>query len=438
MRRPLFSVAPLALIAAPLSAQPASSEILGRLPDGPEKRQFIIDCTNCHQFGAQHAFGPTGAARTVEQWTEIVERMLRFSGAHTGFPIMSAGRDARQTAEYLRRYFGDPAPRPPARPGASKVTQGQADITTYRLPFDRDLPHDIAIDSSGAVIITGMMSHTMFVLDTGARRFDPVAIPVERANPRAVEVAANGDWWVVLGGPGQLARYRPSEKTWSLTSTGMYAHSVAIDRAGRPWFNGHFTRDPAQIGVVTESGAVRLFDAPAHPTMARVPGGPIPYELRVGPDGRVWTSELQGNRLHAFTPATGHWETFTMPLAISGPRRIAVASDGRVWIPAYSANGLYMLDPRTRTFTRHEMPDPDAVPYIARHDARRGVVWVGTNASDAIYSFDIGRRTFTRYGLPEAGAVIRHLVVDPRNGDIWLAYGASPGIPARVERLRPR
>ena len=411
----------------------SSSDILSRLPDDIEKKNFIIDCSNCHQFSARYAFDSAGQPRTAAQWEAIVARMLRFAGANTGFPIMSPGRDAARTAAYLAKHFGS-ALVPPARPAPPSV---RAEITTYYLPEPADLPHDIAIDSTGAILVTGMMTHTMYVLDTARRSFSEVPIPVERANPRAVEIAPNGDRWVVLGGPRRLARYQPREKTWAITDVGVYAHSVAIDSAGNAWYNGHFTRDPEIVGVVRGSAAPEVFHAPAHPTMAKVPGGPIPYEIRSGPDGRLWMSELQGNRVLAFTPATRKWETFDMPRPASAPRRLDVGPDGRVWIPAYADDALYEFDPRTSAFKRHAMPERDAVPYIARFDSRRGVIWIGTNASDAIYSFDPRTSRFTRYALPEPGAVIRHLVIDPRNGDLWLAYGASPGIAARIERVRP-
>ena len=43
---------------------------------------------------------------------------------------------------------------------------------------------------------------------------------------------------------------------------------------------------------------------------------------------------------------------------------------------------------------------------------------------------------FETFPLPSRGALVRHLAVDPNSGAVWLAYGASPGIPARVARVR--
>ena len=46
---------------------------------------------------------------------------------------------------------------------------------------------------------------------------------------------------------------------------------------------------------------------PPHPDLA-----PIPYELRVGPDGRIWMSELLGNRIVAYTPGARRFEDFIL------------------------------------------------------------------------------------------------------------------------------
>jgi streptogramin lyase len=55
---------------------------------------------------------------------------------------------------------------------------------------------------------------------------------------------------------------------------------------------------------------------------------------------------------------------------------------------------------------------------------------------DAVLSFEPRTRRFVVYELPTSGALVRHIAIDPRTRDVWLAYGASPGIPARVARLR--
>jgi streptogramin lyase len=300
-----------------------------------------------------------------------------------------------------------------------------------------DLPHDIVVDRAGTVVVTGMFTHQMYRLDPATGVFATTPIPVEKANPRAIELDDAGNWWVVLGGPKRIARYEPAADRWTSWPIGFYAHSLALGNDGRVWSNGHFTRDPELLAVLDPAdGAVRVDTLPLHPELASG-GGPVPYELRVGRDGIVWMSELQGNRIVSLDPRTRRTEAFRLPTSWSGPRRFDVDAAGHLWIPEYSNNRLARFDPRTRRFEEHVLPIRDAVPYIARVHPRTGAIWIGTAAADAVMRFDPKTRRFTAFGLPTRGATVRHLSFDPSNGDVWLAYGASPALhPARIARLR--
>lgn len=419
-----------------VSAAPSSSDWLALLPDGEEKRRFVLDCTGCHQFAGQYAH-TSGRPRTREEWQAVVARMLTYAGATTGFPVISAYRNADSTAAWLSRHL-TPGRTPTARRLARGTEVRSGAVTEFMMPEARDLPHDVAVTGDGQVVITGMFTHRLYVLDPATGRMSEVAIPVERSNPRAIEIDRAGNWWVVLGGPNRLGRYEPATGQWKTFDVGMYAHSVALDADGRGYANGHFTRDPELIAAADPAtGQVRKFELPRHPTMAAEAGGPIPYEIRAAPDGTIWMSELQGNRLIALDPNSGVTTVHEMHTAVSGPRRFDIDARGVLWIPAYSSNELVRYDPSTRTFSRFGLPIPDAVPYVARIDGD-GTVWIGTSAADAVVSFDTRRQRFTVYELPSKGALVRHLAIDPRTRDVWLAYGASPGIPARVARLRPR
>ena len=413
-------------------SQVPSSGWLGLLPEGEAKRKFILDCTGCHQFDGRIARVIGGTFRTREQWVEAITRMLGFAGATTGFPVIAHDRDAAATAAWLSQHLTrEPAgaPREP-RPGT---------VTEYEVSAPRDLPHDIALDRDGRVIITGMFTHQMYVLDPESRRVDTIAIPVPNANPRAVEIDRDGNWWVVLGARHMLARYEPATKNWKTHGVGFYAHSVALDSTGGAWANGHFTKDPELVVRVDgASGERRSFTLPRHATLGAVPGGPIPYEIRVAPNGVLWMSELQGNRLIGVDPKSGRVESLDMPVTNSGPRRFDIDAAGVLWIPAYSANALVRFDPATKRFQSFTLPIPDAVPYVARVNFAAGNVWIGTSAADAILEFNPRTSSFDVYPLPTRGALVRHLAIDPRNGDVWAAYGESPGkVPSRIARIRP-
>lgn len=413
-----------------------SSAWLGLLPDGDDKRKFILDCTGCHQFNESRAM-QNGAPRSASQWATDVSRMLGYAGASSNFPVIAADRTPEATGAFVyaavRANLEKLAADSPIRPSAAVVTE-------YDLPVAQDLPHDVAVDSSGRVVITGMFSHRMFVLDPASGGVTETPIPVANANPRAVELDADGNWWVLLGGPRQVARYDVATKQWKTFPIGMYPHSIAVAPDGHSaWFNGHFTKKPIQMGRLdARTGEVQRFDAPDHPVLSDA-GGPLPYEQRLAPDGTVWMSELIGNRILSFDPRTGKVATWDLPRANSGPRRFDVDRSGVLWIPAYSGNALVRFDPKTAQFTEFALPVTDALPYIARVHPRTGDIWIGTAAADAVFRFEPGSRRFSRYPVMTRGATMRHMAIDPRSDDVWIAYGASPAIhPSRIARISLR
>jgi streptogramin lyase len=413
-----------------------SAEWLARLPDGETKRRFLLDCTGCHLFDERIALADE-MPRPRAQWEEAVERMLRYAGANSSFPVISADREPEATAEWLTASLRRPPKKyAPPTSGWVKLEPGRGRITEFLLPDPRDLPHDIAIDRTGAVLVTGMFTDRIYQLDPASGIIGNVRIPIPQANPRAIELDAKGDWWVVLGTPHKVARYSPRSGKWRSFDVGMYAHSLAQAQNGKVWFNGHFTRWPELIGRIDPvQGRVTTEEVPPHATLAEQPGGPIPYEIRVAPDGRVWGSELAGNRLFCYAPRSETFLTYDLPTPHSGPRRFDIDANGVLWIPAYAANLLVRFDPVSARFEEIPLPVRNAAPYVVRVDRRNGRIWIGTAAADLVLAYDAGTRTFQSYPLPSRGALVRHLAIDPRSHDVWVAYGASPGIAARVARI---
>jgi len=408
---------------------PTSAEWLQLLPDGPEKRQFILDCTGCHQFDEVRTM-PGGVVRSEASWREAISRMLGFAGPATSFPVISEAQDPDGTARWLVQHLGDHRPTPAAGQAASP------EVTEFLFPAAQDLPHDLAIGAGGRIVVTGMFSHQMYLLDPESRAWSPVPIPVPQANPRAIEIDGRGAWWVILGSPGLVARYESG--TWKTFPIGFYAHSVALGRNGSVFANDHFTSDPEIIAEVRPDGTVKRHALPLHPELAAGPGGPIPYEIRTAPDGRVWLSELQGNRIVVLDPASGSSRAWELPTPHSGPRRFDIDARGVLWIPAYGAGVLVRFDPGTEQFQEIPLPVRDAAPYVVRVDDRRGTIWIGTGAANAAFAYHPASGRFTTYRLPSHGALVRHLAVDSLSGDVWLAYGESPGkLPARIARISP-
>lgn len=413
-------------------AAPSSSR-LALLPDGETKRRFVLDCTGCHQLSERFA-AREGRPRSRAEWEQAVDQMLSFAGPQSGFPIIAPGREPAPTAAWLVEHLGDADdPLPPLQaPGEPTDAALTAVITSYAMP-DGELPHDLLLDPAGGVVITGMFRGVMYRLDPASETIEEIALPVAQGGPRALEIEADGTWWVLLGGPQQLARRDPSG-AWTQHDIATYPHSVARDAKERVWYNAHFAKDPAWLASLDgASGEIRRYEVP--PASEPPPGSPIPYEIRAAPDGAIWGSELIGNRVYRLDPGTGEFRIWDMPTAHSGPRRLDVAADGTVWIPEYANNRLARLDPTTGEIREFELPTPDALPYVARVDRGTGRVWVSEAGADAMAVFDPRTERFVEIPLPVSPGLVRHFDIDSATGVVWAATSQAPPASPTVLRI---
>lgn len=421
----------IARAAAPADSSTAlvSADWLATLPDGEEKRWMVLQCTGCHAID-DSILMVDGSPRTRESWVEAIRLMESFSGAETDFPILTRSLDPEAMADW---FVSHATTTPAARP--IPIPEGW-EVREYRMPVP-DVPHDVAVDSAGRVIVTGMMTHRMYVLDPDSGTFHEIAIPVENANPRAVEVAPDGSWWVLLGYPQKLGRYDPATEEWEIHDLGAYPHEIALDAEGRVWFNGHFTRDPETLGYFDPAtGQIRTYEVPFGPLPDG--GSTIPYGLRVDRSGKVWMTQLFGNRLVELDPATGAFTEHVLPRPESGPRRHDVGPDGRIWVPEYAREAVAVLDPATGAFDEIPLGLADALPYVARVDPRSGAVWVGTGAAGVVARIDPVTRAVELVPLPTRPGLLRHMVVDPVSGALWGAASPFPPRDPLVFRITRR
>jgi virginiamycin B lyase len=414
--------------AADIKSQLSGAAWLDLLPDNAETRQFILDCQGCHQLGWVRQ--QRGGWPSEVEWKTSINKMLNYYGPQSGFPIIGPV-DADHTAVWLAQYLTDDAPTPqpplPISGNAAKVR-----ITEYDFPGAG--PHDLVLDSNGQVIVTGMFSNDMWSLDPVSGEFTRYDLPGD-ANPRAVEIDSQGIWWIVFGNPFQVARFDPTTEELKTTSVGMYAHSIALDENRNVYVNGHFKANPGKVVMLDSQGErVRTFDIPDNNT-SNLTGLPISYDLHVDPNGIVWGSDLNWNRIYRLDPKTGAVKQYELPNSVSGPRRFDIDADGNLWIPEFSGSRLAMFDPLTETFKEWDMPTKNAEPYVVKVDHQSNLIWVGYAAADMVARFDPATETFTEYPLPTKFALIRHMAVDQSSGDVWFSYHHIPTAQDMVARL---
>lgn len=411
-------------------SQLPNSTWMSLLPAGPELRKFIIDCSGCHQLA--YVFDRNRGWPSLSHWERSIGQMMRNYGPGTGFPIIGP-RDAEETAGWLAETLSEDVALPEL--AAPLPILGEATNIIYtEYEYPREDPHDLALLADGKLAITGMDSDSMWVLDPATGSYARHRLP-SGANPRAIEVAEDGTWWIVFGWPQQVARFDPATEALTIVDIGMYAHSVGIDAADRVWANGHFTTDPVRI-VSVDPATLEVTEYGVPTDEPEQTGLPIAYDLRVDAEGRVWSSDLNWNRIYKLDPASGEVSIYRLPNPDSAPRRFDFDAAGNVWIPEFAGNRLTKFDPMTETFTTYDIPTANVQPYVAKVDDTRGVVWVAYAGGDAVARFDIASETFVEYRLPTNRALIRHMVIDEASGAVWVSYHHVPGIGnGRIVRL---
>lgn len=99
--------------------------------------------------------------------------------------------------------------------------------------------------------------------------------------------------------------------------------------------------------------------------------GSRPYTIVAGPDGNMWFTESNGNKIGRITPEGAILE-FPVPTAGSGPYGIAVGPDRNIWFTERFADKIGRLVPSTGVITEFPIPTAFAQPWeiVAGADGR--------------------------------------------------------------------
>ncbi len=254
---------------------------------------------------------------------------------HSLHTIMATQVDAQgrvwfteQAANYVGRF--DPA------------TQT---FKTYSLPKSdghTSGPQDLRFDASGKLYVTLASAGRIGRLDpaTGALDTWPVPAPAPGVHPTpwALAVTPTGQVWFGLLSGGAVGRLDPSSgqvTLMHLADSQAAVFSMAADGHGRVYFT---ELQAGKLGVIeTASGKLREMDVP------RVLGDPESlYAITAAPNGDAWFESAGANAIVRFSPQTGAFAFYKLPIPSSVPYGIALDAAGKVWFAADDGDGNYI------------------------------------------------------------------------------------------------
>ena len=413
----------------------SSAHWLSLLPDGEMKREFLLNCTSCHEISYGRVM-PGEVPRTSAGWLDAITLMRSIDVYGLTPPDFDDERYAAWLAEHLdARHIAE------LRPGtAAKGAVLAARITEYPVPETPSLPHDIAIGPDGRVWITAFYNNVVWAIVPGSGETQSYAVnesPERMGQVRALTFDRDGMLWVLLGGTESVVRLNPTDGAIETFHVGLYPHSIEVDSAGKLWFNDYFSATERIGSIDPATGKVTLYQIP---TAGLTPqeGLPLLYGLQVDRDDIVWGTMLAANKLFRFDSRGGGARLFEMPHVNSGPRRLGIGPDGTVWIPEFNTGTLTRFAPETKAFTRHSLGFPSLGPYDVAVDQNSGHVWVTAALGSMLLRFDPATAVWDRYPLPTEPAYPRHIAIDGSSGDVWTTYSSMPDAVPKIVRIELR
>ena len=142
-----------------------------------------------------------------------------------------------------------------------------------------------------------------------------------------------------------------------------------------------------------------------------------PWCLTLGPDGNLWFTELEGNKIGKVTPK-GDITEFPVPLKKSGPYSIVTGSDGALWFTEYNRHHI------GRITTKGEITE---FP-IPKHgeDGPGGPRGICLGADGAVWFTEWAANKIGR--MTTKGEVTEFDMPTPRSGPIGIAAGPDGNI----------
>jgi streptogramin lyase len=473
-----------AAIAAQLPAHHWWSLVVARFAEVELQHRLKRECTFCHQQGSEWTRRP----RALEEWQKLIIAMER-RGARLTAPLheglaaaLAAAYDPADAVPKLTRGWEDaeafaPAPPPEVR---------RAVVEEWDLGSRASMQHDVIVHPDGRLYSVDGSQDQLHRLDPRDGTREAFGVPqqdlplggifgeargpvsqtvVSRVGPHSLQAAPDGSLWITLAIGNRLARFDPVSESFEIheVAEGYYPHTLRFDRKGRIWYTMAASNHVGMFDPGT--GAQRHVRLPARtwaqaavlrlmPVMlwldeqvdlrSRTSGDgagsgftmPVPYGIDVAPDGGVWFSQLNENRIGRIDPETLAVELFETPFP--APRRLRFDRAGTLWIPSFSAGSLAAFDPKTGAYRSFELPIrplTGETPYALAVNPVTDDVWVcGTN-SDTLIRFEPRAERFTVYPLPTRVTYTREIDFDAL-GRVWTSNSNSPAW--QIEDGQPR
>ena len=150
-----------------------------------------------------------------------------------------------------------------------------------------------------------------------------------------------------------------------------------------------------------------------------------PHDPAVAPDGSLWWTGQQANKLGRLDPSTGAMKEYSLKTPNSGPHGLVADNTGNIWFTANYAAYIGKLNPSTGEVTEYKMPDPAAKdPHTPVFD-QHGALWFTVEESNFVGRLEPQTGKIQLQRVPTPHAVPYGIVVSSTGVPWFCEFGTN-------------
>ena len=260
-------------------------------------------------------------------------------------------------------------------------------------------------------------------------------VPTQGSAPLALIVDRNGTVWFTESNSTKLASFDPNTDTfreYKVPDAGdMWG--ITIDAQGNIWMTQYSLKGSISPGGTIEPGGtgrlIRFNPSNGNFTVINIPTpGAFPFRITTDAQGRVWFTELLGNRIASYDPTTGKIQEYTVPTPFAGPADLTFDVHGTLWFTEAYNESVAKFDLASDTFVQYPFSTIDPTQYVGSPvgiaATGNGIVWVADHGGNWVVKLNSTSQHVTLYPThfppPQVYPIslVNDLVVD-RQGRVW-------------------
>ena len=421
-----------------LSQQRTGASLFGELKieDEEQRMSFKMSCTYCHQVG-------TFGFRTPEEpvdWEVMIKRMDGFGALHPELKKTIVKKLVDTYAEGATKKWPKWTPPEPPKGKALALRVVEWDMGNKR----QTMIHDLELGHNGLVYAVDMINDALVSLDpvTAERKVfrvpggkEPYSDEPMTMGPHSLECDAAGNIWITCAIGGKMAKFDVKTEEWLVVSSapdpaprGIYPHTLRVDKKGVVWYTdagrGVYSLDP------NNGNARKYYKLPSE-DQAIGEGigesrGRTPYGIDVAPNGHIWYTKLNGNRVGRIRPEVPDGDIKEWNPPFRGPRRLQVDAEGMVWVPGCGSGVFAKFNPETEKWKVYDLPDKEnQFPYALNVHPQTGDIWICGTTNDSMFRFIPKTEELIEYPMPSRVTYTREIEFGD-DGSVWVCNSNWP------------